>query len=182
MFFGWDISTSVVGFAAFDSDGKYVESRYCDLSKIEGLNQKADKICEFVNERLNEIKAGTIDTHYVEDRLAGFSGGGSNAGTIMRLAAFNAIVCWILYDGWPSSNIVMLHPSTVKASMKKLGLVIPKGADKKELTLKFVSQKEPTFPVVLNKNGNPKPYCYDMADAYITAYAGHKRSLSSGSK
>jgi hypothetical protein len=57
--------------------------------------------------------------------------------------------------------------------MKTQGLIIPKGGDKKELTLNWVRAHEKDFPIELNRNDNPQPYCYDMADAYITARAGY---------
>lgn len=179
MIFGWDISTSVIGFALMTDEGIFCETRYCDLRKVEGLNGKADVAHKFVS----GIWAGLCEkdvcgVHFVEDRLAGFSGGGSNAGTIMRLAAFNAMVCWMIHCIWDKddASISMMHPATWKAIMKRDGLVIPKGADKKALTLDFVSKREPKFPLVLNKNSNPQPFCFDQADAYCIARAGFLRS------
>ena len=179
MIFGWDISTAVIGFALMLNDGTLVETRYCDLRKVEGLNEKADEAHKFVS----GIWAGLTEedvygVHFVEDRLAGFSGGGSNAGTVMRLAAFNAMVCWMIHRVWEREDrkIVMMHPSTVKAALKHDGLLIPKGADKKALTLEYVRKREPsTFKIDLNRNEKPQPYCYDQADACITAWAGLRK-------
>lgn len=169
----------------FDSSGTFVKSLYCDLRKVDGeLLDKADIVFSFVEKMQEEmfgehIKVGYgTDVHFIEDKLAGFSGGGSNAGTIMRLAAFNFAVSWMIWDklARPSGGLVQhIHPSTVKAIMKKEGLVVPKGGDKKELTLNWVRSKEPSFKVELNRNDNPQPYMYDMADAYITAYAGRRK-------
>lgn len=176
--YGWDISTAFIGFAQLDSGGRLVASRHLDLTKIEGdLLAKSDVAWEFVSslssKRTSDIAAGS---HFVEDRLAGFSGGGSNAGTIMRLAAFNHSVSWMIHRLWAQpmgGSVVHIHPSTVKALMKRQGLVIPKGSKKKkELTLQFVRDREPSFKIDLNKNSNPKPYMFDKADAYITALAG----------
>lgn len=181
MLYGWDISTAVIGVSEFDGSS-FLDSSFCDLRKVEGLNQKADVARKFISDLAATSGALCGDVHFIEDRLAGFSGGGSNAGTVMRLAAFNAMVCWMIWTFWKESDlfvgpdIIMLHPSTVKATMKHEGLIIPKGADKKKLTLEFVTGKEKKFPLVLNKNGNPQPYCYDMADAYITAVAGMKKN------
>jgi hypothetical protein len=180
MIFGWDVSTAIIGFSLHGDDGVFFEAKYCDLHKLEGLNEKADKALSFVCDVWSKLDESSVaGTHFVEDRLAGFSGGGSNAGTIMRLAAFNAMVCWMIHRQWgDEGKIIMLHPSTVKATMKHDGLIIPKGADKKKLTLDFVKGREPTFPLELNRNDNPKPYCYDMADAYITAVAGYRKHLT----
>lgn len=174
MIFGWDVSTAVIGFAAFTNAGEFVESRFCDIRKVEGLNQKADVAHEFVKEMSDRFSDPDGDCHFVEDRLAGFSGGGSNAGTIMRLAAFNAMVCWMVWCVWRGNgHIEAIHPSTVKATVKPMGLLIPKGGDKKKLTLDFVRNREPKFPLELNRNDNPQPYCFDQADAYITGVAGY---------
>jgi hypothetical protein len=176
MLIGWDISTAIIGFAVFDNDCQFKESLYCDLRKIEGLTEKGDVAHQFVKDMVTNYKSSG-DVHFIEDRLAGFSGGGSNAGTVMRLAAFNAMVCWMIHLEWKKSKTVMIHPSTVKATMKHEGLLIPKGADKKKLTLDFVVSREPKFPLELNRNGNPQPFCYDMSDGYITAVAGVKKQL-----
>lgn len=155
-----------------------LETRYCDLRKVEGLNEKADVARKFINEMF-KLNTEMVSTHFIEDRLAGFSGGGSNAGTIMRLAAFNAIVSWMIHDKWRAGGkIEMMHPSTVKAMMRQQGLDIPKGADKKKLTMEYVAKREPEkFKIELNRNDNPQPYCFDMADACITAWAGFRKYL-----
>lgn len=180
MYVGWDISTAIVGLAIFDSSGHFVSARYCDLREIVGLNLKADKLLEFVNDVLSDplLDLDLPVIHCVEDRLSGFNGGGSNMGTLMMLSAFNAMACWMIWRAWTNdngvpTNIMMLHPSTVKSVLRADGLVIPKGGDKKKITLGFVRAKEHSFPVVLNRNGNPQPYCYDMGDAYVTARAGY---------
>lgn len=188
MIFGWDISTSVIGFVAFDNQQKFVEAQYCDLSKVDGnLLDKADIaytwILKLRDQYLNGKFHGEIlnraHKHFIEDRLAGFSGGGSNAGTVMRLAAFNHSVSWMVWHEFanPGGGLVeYIHPSTAKAQMKQFGLVIPKGSkEKKKLTLDWVVAREPSFPLELNRNENPKPHCFDQADAYITAIAGARK-------
>lgn len=91
---------------------------------------------------------------------------------MMKLAAFNGACT---YAAWESLGCdpVHLHPSTVKATMKRDGLVIPRGGDKKRLTLEFVRSVVPGFSYIETRNGNPQPYCYDTADAYCIARAGY---------
>jgi hypothetical protein len=188
MLFGWDISTAIIGFAALDDSCSFLETRYCDLRKVDGeLLDKADVAFNWIQSIANEYMQMSLEgkinldhhCHYVEDRLSGFSGGGSNASTVMRLAAFNHSVSWMIWHWWgnPAGGVIdHLHPSTVKAIMKKDGLIIPKGTDKKKLTLDFVRCREPKFPVDLNRNDKPQPWCYDTADAFVTARAGYLRS------
>jgi hypothetical protein len=186
--FGWDISTAIIGFAVLDSEGTFLSSSYCDLRDIDGLNAKADRAYDFVRFETIHKTHHDLGTHFVEDKLSGM-GGGSNAGTIMKLGAFNAMVSWMIHQQISTEeahcrgdSLVHVHPSTVKALMKKEGLVIPKGGNKKELTLDFVRARCPAFPYVTNRNDNPQPYCFDQADAFITAYAGFAKYLKGAKK
>ena len=179
MICGWDVSTAIIGYAELDDDGELLSTAYCDLRKIEGLDEKADAALHFVVSTKAGYDPDERVVHFIEDRLAGFSGGGSNAGTVMRLAAFNAMVSWMIHREC-EGEIVHLHPSTVKAQMKGFGLVVPKGADKKKLTLEWAQKREGFPPVTYTKvtkrsGGKPQPWFYDIADAYVTALAGIRK-------
>lgn len=167
MIYGWDISTSIIGLAVFDDEGKFVRAEHCDLRKIDGLNEKADRFQEFVQ---SEIRVS--GTHLVEERLGNFAAGRSMLQVLMKLAAFNAMCSYILHKN--GGGVSHIHPSTWKALMKKEGLFIPKGSkEKKQLTLDHVYRREKEFPRELNKKDNPQPWMYDMADAYCIGRAGY---------
>lgn len=179
MIFGWDVSTSIVGATAFTDDCKFIKSYHIDLRKMDAANpiDKACAIEQWVNEIIGEyLGSGAEVVHFVEDRLSSFSFGKTMQQTLLKLAAVNSVVSYIVFKSFKDAGlpgyVVHIHPSTVKAVMKKDGLFIPKGADKKQLTLDFVSKKEPNFPVDLNRNGNPQPWNFDRADSYIVARAG----------
>lgn len=182
MKFGWDVSTSVIGFAAFSSSGSFVESRYCDLRKVDtGLISKADVALSFVKKINSDFelwRGGHFQDHFVEDRLKSFMVGRTSKETLLKLTAFNALVSWMVWRECLLGNaargkLIYLHPSTVKAAMKRFGLIIPKGSDqKKQLTLDFVRTREKGFAPDVNRNGKDQPWCYDQADAYIIAMAG----------
>lgn len=188
MQFGWDISTSVVGVAILDDDGKWVKSSYFEFAKMaKGAKTLHEKMfaCEnWIYDLLSNYPIG-YHHHFFEDRLANFSFGKTMMQTLMMLAAFNALFSYRvmqIHDGLFADKLgehgvksTYLHPSTVKAIMKKDGLIIPKGADKKLLTLHFARRNVPDFPVEYTRTGSPKPFCYDMADGYIVARAGHLR-------
>lgn len=170
-FIGWDISSNIVGACALDPAGIVTQFEYLDLRNIESEYQR---INEFEKMCYNVMGINDKTLHIVEDRLAGFSRGFTNAQTLMKLGAVNFACCWILSrDG----NVQKLHPSTVKAMMKREGLFIPKGSDKKQLTFEFTARKEQKYRDVVshhvNRNGKPQPYCFDMADAYLVARAGY---------
>lgn len=174
MIFGWDISTSIIGVSIFDKDGKYLASEHLDLRKLEGVFVKADAAEFFVRTVIGKHGLHGGNVHFVEERLANFSSGKTMLQTLMTLAAFNLLVSWFIYC--TDKDVRYIHPSTVKAIMKREGLVIPKGADKKKLTLSFVQANVVGWRTDLNKNANPQPWNYDRADAYCVARAGYLRN------
>ena len=187
MIYGCDVSTSIIGFAQFKNDGTFIRADYCDLRDVEGTLPKADAFREFIAGLTPAAGFYRDDENwvFVEDRLGNFAAGRTMLQTLMKLAAFNAICTYILWRHEHSSGkhrgIIHLHPSSWKATMKREGLFIPKGSDKKkEITLDFVRRKEPDFDemitmVGLNRNLNPHPYCFDMADAYCLGKSGFKK-------
>jgi len=175
MIFGWDISTSIIGATVLKDDGTYVTSSYCDLRKVEGLLIKGHVAKLFVNKFVNDNSSSLhLDEHYVEERLGNFSGGRSMIQVLMILGAFNLLVSNFIFE--LAHMPLYIHPSTMKATLKKEGLIIPKGADKKALTLTWALLKAPNFPLVKNRNDKPQPFCYDMADSFGIARAGFLRS------
>ncbi len=175
MIYGWDVSTSIVGLAAFKDDGTFSRTLHCDLRKVDGLLAKADEFKNWLEGTLVSVEPE--NWHFIEERLGGFAFGRTSAQVLMKLGQFNAICSYIIWNYRPGSHrqITYLHPSTWKSLMKQEGLFIPKGADKKELTLSFVRQKESSFIVELNRNEKPQPWMYDEADAYCLGKAGYRR-------
>jgi hypothetical protein len=173
MILGLDISTAVVGMCWLEDDGSYCIGDHIDLRKVDGLIEKGHTVWNWF-ESTSEHAHWQVDHIFVEDKLSGFSGGRTSQQTMMKLAAFNGIVSYL----WAEKNShfytmpVYLHPSTVKAVMKRDGLVIPKGADKKALTLEHCRRVVPKFPYVENRNDKPQPWLFDIADAYCVARAG----------
>lgn len=179
MIFGWDISTSITGFSVLDDTGKFEECDFIDLRKINGtLFDKGDVVRERVLKIFSKYEVcntGLVHKHFIEDKLGGFAFGKTSQQTLLKLASFNAVVSWIIRDIHRGANTTMkhLHPATIKAEMKRCGLVVPQGHDKKKFTLEWVAYTEPMFKCTLNKNSNVQPYCYDMADAFCIARAGY---------
>lgn len=180
MIYGWDISTSIVGLSVFKDDGTFTAAMHCDLRKVEGQLAKADAFKDFLNHTSVNVEKQSF--HFIEERLGGFAGGRTSAQVLMKLAQFNAICSYIIWTHLPPTHrqITYLHPSTWKSIMKREGLIIPKGADKKEITLEFAIRKEPAFSHFLEKNRNDKwqPWSYDMADAWCLGRSGYRRLCS----
>lgn len=190
MIFGWDISTSVVGVCVLKNDGTWVESSYFSFSTMaksaDGIYEKMNSCEQWLESVLRKHSEDSSHTHFFEDRLANFSKGFTRLQTLMMLAAFNAMFSYRtlqVHKAIAGKDKLIefnhLHPSTVKAIMKKDGLLIPKGSDKKQMTLLFVRRVNEQFPVEYTRTGMPKPFCYDMADAFIVARAGYLRKYLS---
>lgn len=177
---GWDVSTSITGIAAL-ADGKLLWKEHIDLHKIDHLNDKLLAVRQHIRQWQfrSDCGATSMATHYIEDRLGNFSSGKTSMQTLMRLAAFNAMVAFVIEDEL-KIRANPIHPMTAKAQLRKMGLVIPKskempkGEDKKTLTLAWVRARETGFSVDLNRNAKPKPWAYDEADAYCIALIGPK--------
>lgn len=170
MIIGLDVSTSIVGVCKLTNDGKFVSTDYIDLRKLKDFVEKCEKFHDVISQYEE-----SVDKLFIEDKLSGFSGGKTMQQTMMKLAGFNGAVTYISSQVF-NCHPTHIHPSTAKATMKIDGLFIPKGADKKKLTLDFCKKIE-GFPYSETKNGNAQAYCYDQADAYLIARAGFLKGL-----
>lgn len=180
MILGLDVSTSIVGLCALTDDGDFIKTDFVDLRKIKHFNDKCGAVSSVLEEYLR-MNMTFVDYIYIEDKLSGFSGGRTMQQTLMKLASFNGVVTYLCRQYF-GINATHIHPSTAKAVMRRDGLIIPKGANKKKITLDFVRRVVPEFPYVANRNDNPQPYCYDMADAYLIAKTGYLKFQCGESK
>ena len=173
---GLDISTSIVGVSVF-KDKKLVKLNHINLSKEKCIFKKAKMFENFFLK--NIVNIGSIDYIYIEDILQSFSRGLSSANTLMKLAKFNGIVSYIVY------NITNLVPQyiNVNTARKALEIKIDKksSVDKKEQIMIWVDKdlKESyLWPTKVISRGPNKglvkyeKFCYDMADAYVICKAG----------
>ena len=89
---GLDASTTCVGYA-FTQDKKILDMGFIDIKKEITPRDKVQKVLEKLNESsyINEVK----DIN-VEDNLSGFAGGRTSQQVIIKLAKFNAILCFML--------------------------------------------------------------------------------------
>ena len=174
---GWDASTAIVGVCELSSSGSLIWKNHIDLRKIERMNDKALAVRKFI---LKYPNVAISNSHFLEDRLGSFSPGLTSKQTLMKLAAFNAIVSLIIEEE-TSSRPTHIHPMTIKSVMQKIGLKIEKGDDKKEKGLEWVVKREPSFTLQLNRKGKHQPWNIDEADAYKIALTGliKSRNVSS---
>ena len=105
---GLDVSTSCVGYA-FTEDKKILDMGFIDIKKETTPKEKVQKVLDFLN------KSSYIDEVFninVEDNLSGFAGGFTSQQVIIKLAKFNAILCFMLeHLDYEVNNI---NPSTAR--------------------------------------------------------------------
>ena len=123
---GLDISTTCVGYA-FTKDKKILDMGFIDIKKEKTPKEKVQKVLEFLNNSsyIDEV----IDIN-VEDNLSGFAGGFTSQQTIIKLAKFNAILCFMLEDMF-EMNVNNINPMTARKQV--FGKARVKGIKAKDL-------------------------------------------------
>ena len=89
---GLDASTTCVGYA-FTKDKKILDMGFIDIKKEKTPKDKVQKVLGFLNE--SPYIDDVMDIN-IEDNLSGFAGGRTSQQVIIKLAKFNAILCFML--------------------------------------------------------------------------------------
>lgn len=196
-----DISTTNIGMALWDSNGKLIELKHLGLktnkdTPVENRDiHKAEifrnYVLEFKERILNELN-GEIIHIIVEEPL----GGSNNSNTVSLLFGFNGICRYILYTIFGIYPIkISVHESRklfcselVHASRKrnkKTGLMeasetlsfpIEYRKEKKLYIWEKVCNLEPQIEWFYKKDSvTPKDMCFDMSDSYAVGFAGLKQ-------
>ena len=109
---GLDASTTCVGFA-FTEDKKILDMGFIDIKKEKTPKEKVQKVLEYLN------KTSYIDQVYdinIEDNLSGFAGGRTSQQVIIKLAKFNAILCFMLEEMF-EFNVHSINPMTARKNV-----------------------------------------------------------------
>lgn len=165
MIVGWDVSTSAIGICVKDDAGKTLEFGVIyPEGKTHGEKHRnaAAQVIEFCK------RVCPSASHFVEERLGGFTGGLTTKQTLMALAAMNAVISYVLAE---FGSVQHIAPNTTK---RITGLKVPKGGNKKAEVVKLARSREPTFPYRETAAGNWVKGTDDMADAWLLAEAGGK--------
>ena len=123
---GLDASTTCVGYA-FTKDKKILDMGFIDIKKQTTPKEKVFKVLDFLN------KSSYIDdvfTIYVEDNLSGFAGGRTSQQVIIKLAKFNAILCFMLEEIF-DMKVHNINPMTARKNV--FGKARVKGIKAKDL-------------------------------------------------
>jgi len=190
-----DISTTNIGSALWDNNGKLIELKHLELKTDKNIPvedrdiYKAEifrKYVEDYKERILTELNGEIIHIIVEEPL----GGSNNANTVSLLYGFNGICRYILFTIFgifPMKISVydsrkLFCDELVKVSFKKGEKIEtlsfpPEFRDEKKLYIwKKVCNLEPQIQWFYKKDSNePKDMCFDMSDSYAVGFAGLKK-------
>jgi len=89
---GLDASTTCVGYA-FTKDKKILDMGFIDIKKEKTPKDKVQKVLDFLHQTSYIDDVFNIN---IEDNLSGFAGGRTSQQVIIKLAKFNAILCFML--------------------------------------------------------------------------------------
>ena len=123
---GLDASTTCVGYA-FTKDKKILDMGFIDIKKETTPQDKVQKVLGFLNESsyIDEV----MDIN-IEDNLSGFAGGRTSQQVIIKLAKFNAILCFMLEEMF-DFTVHNINPMTARKNV--FGKARVKGIKAKDL-------------------------------------------------
>ena len=130
---GLDASTTCVGYA-FTKDKKILDMGFIDIKKEKTPKEKVQKVLGFLNESsyIDEV----MDIN-IEDNLSGFAGGRTSQQVIIKLAKFNAILCFMLEEMF-DFNVHSINPMTARKNV--FGKARVKGKKAKEFVKEQVEK------------------------------------------
>jgi len=123
---GIDASTTCVGYA-FTEDKKILDMGFIDIKKETTPKEKVEKVLGFLNE--SSYIDNVVDIN-VEDNLSGFAGGRTSQQVIVKLAKFNAILCFMLEQIF-DIEVNSINPMTARKNV--FGKARVKGMKAKDL-------------------------------------------------
>ena len=137
---GLDASTTCVGYA-FTEDKKILDMGFIDIKKEKTPKDKVQKVLDFLH---NSSYIDNVNDINIEDNLSGFAGGRTSQQVIIKLAKFNAILCFMLENF--EFNVHSINPMTARKQV--FGRARVKGKKAKE----FVQEE-------IEKMYNTKKWC-----------------------
>ena len=141
---GLDASTTCVGYA-FTQDKKILDMGFIDIKKEKTPKDKVEKVLDFLHK--SSYIDNVIDIN-IEDNLSGFAGGRTSQQVIIKLAKFNAILCFMLENF--EFKVHSINPMTARKNV--FGKARIKGLKAKD----FVKQE-------IEKMYNTKKWCKETA-------------------
>ena len=130
---GLDISTSCVGYA-FTENKKILEMGFIDIKKQTTHKEKAFYVLTCINESSYIDK---VEKVFVEDNLSGFAGGRTSQQVIVKLAKFNAVLCFVIEDTF---DIEVKNVNPMTARKQAFGKARVKGVKAKDFVKRQIEE------------------------------------------
>ena len=135
---GLDASTTCVGYA-FTEDKKILDMGFIDIKKEKTPKDKVEKVLDFLH---NSSYIDNVTDINIEDNLSGFAGGRTSQQVIIKLAKFNAILCFMLENF--EFNVHSINPMTARKQVfgrARIKGVKAKDFVKEEIEKRFKTKK-----------------------------------------
>ena len=130
---GLDISTNCVGYA-FTKNKEILDMGFIDIKKFKTYREKAF----FILSKLDKNKyIDGVEKIYVEDNLSGFAGGRTSQQVIVKLAKFNAVLCFVIEDAF---DIEVKNVNPMTARKQAFGKARVKGVKAKDFVKRQVDE------------------------------------------
>ena len=130
---GLDISTSCVGYA-FTENKQILDMGFIDIKKFINHKEKAFFVLTEINKSSYIDKVEKI---YVEDNLSGFAGGRTSQQVIVKLAKFNAVLCFVMEDTF---DIEVKNVNPMTARKQVFGKARVKGVKAKDFVKRRIDE------------------------------------------
>ena len=130
---GLDVSTTCVGYA-FTEDKKILDMGFIDIKKEKTPKDKVQKVLDFLN---NSSYIDDVMDINIEDNLSGFAGGRTSQQVIIKLAKFNAILCFMLENF--DFKVHNINPMTARKNV--FGKARVKGLKAKDFVKRQIESK-----------------------------------------
>ena len=142
---------------------------FINIKKYDIYKEKALFVLQ---ELTNNINISKIDRIFVEDNLSGFSGGRTSQQTIIKLAKFNAILCFLLEDTL-QIEVHSINPLTARKQV--FGKARVKGMKSKDFVkIKIEELYDTSSWCKHTVRGNWDKRNIDMYDSLVMALYGEK--------
>ena len=129
---GLDASTTCVGYA-FTEEKKILDMGFIEIKKEKTPKDKVQKVLDFLH---NSSYIDNVNDINIEDNLSGFAGGRTSQQVIIKLAKFNAILCFMLENF--EYNVHSINPMTARKNV--FGKARVKGKKAKEFVKEEVEK------------------------------------------
>ena len=130
---GLDVSTSCVGYA-FTENKKILDMGFIDIKKFTTHKEKAFYVLTCINKSSYIDK---VEKVYVEDNLSGFAGGRTSQQVIVKLAKFNAVLCYVVEDTF---DIEVKNVNPMTARKQAFGKARVKGVKAKDFVKRQIDE------------------------------------------